>query len=142
MAQTGFNELYFNKFSCIASLFMSKKVVRLKSEKPAIIVEVARINKREGGNGIFPYSSYEVKIWSDDHEPPQFHVMKDGWNILFEIATGNLIRVEGRGRNVQDYDYIADNVKKWLVSKSANRPKETNQENAMATWEELHDEEN
>ena len=121
---------------------MSKKVVRLKSEKPAIIVEMARINKREGGNGIFPYSSYEVKIWSDDHEPPQFHVMKDGWNILFEIATGNLIRVEGRGRNVQDYDYIADNVKKWLVSKSANRPKETNQENAMATWEELHDEEN
>jgi hypothetical protein len=37
------------------------------------------------------------------------------------------------------YDYIIANVRKWLQSPSANRPKETNQENAQATWDELHD---
>lgn len=112
-----------------------------ESERPAILVEIARINKREGENGIFPYSSYKVKIWSNDHEPAHFHVMKDGWDILFEIATGNLIRVEGRGSNIQDYDYITNNVKDWLQSQCAIMPSSTNQQNAMITWEQLHDEE-
>lgn len=110
-------------------------------ESPSLVIEMARINKKEGGRGIFPYNSFVVKIWSNDHEPAHFHVMKDGWNLLFEIATGNLMRVEDRGRNVQDYNYITENVKEWLQSQCAITPSLTNQENAMAVWEQLHDDE-
>ena len=80
-----------------------------------------------------------MRIWSNDHEPPHFHVEKDGWNIAFTIDDGELYKIEEQGKNQQIRDYMISNVKKWLVSKSANRPRETNQENAMATWEELHD---
>lgn len=141
---------------------MAKKVVRLKEqelkeiiiettqtilnksmlseyENPTILIEMARINKREGGNGIFPYSTYEVKIWSDDHEPPHFHVLKDGWNISFVIESGELYKVESRGKNLQEYNYIVSNAKKWLSSKCAINPTVTNQQNAMIAWEQNHD---
>ena len=45
------------------------------------LVEMSRINTNE--SNIFPYNKFEVKIWSNDHEPPHFHVICDGWNLSF-----------------------------------------------------------
>lgn len=47
------------------------------------LVEMSRINTNE--SNIFPYNKYEVKIWSNDHEPQHFHVICDGWNLSFGI---------------------------------------------------------
>lgn len=33
------------------------------------LLEMARINKKETGRCIFPCNKWEVKIWSDDHNP-------------------------------------------------------------------------
>ena len=105
-----------------------------------LITEMARINKKESSQGIFPSNAFEVKIWSNDHTPPHFIILKDGWNISFEIENGNLLKVEGKGPNAQDYNYIVKNVSKWLNSQSAIIPTISNQQNAMAVWEQLHDE--
>lgn len=43
-------------------------------DEPEQLVEMVRINMKESGKGsIFPFNAWEVKIWSDDHEPPHFH---------------------------------------------------------------------
>lgn len=101
--------------------------------------EIARININENGRCIFPYNSFEVKMWSNDHEPPHFHIISDGWNISFLVENGELDKVESRGSNLQVYNYICANVKKWLSSKCAILPNITNQENALAVWAQIHD---
>lgn len=108
----------------------------LQEEK--LITEVARININENGGCIFPYNSFEVKMWSNDHEPPHFHVISDGWDISFFVENGEIDKVESRGKNVQVYNYICANVKKWLSSKCAIIPSITNQVNALAVWAQIH----
>lgn len=101
--------------------------------------ESSRINLREGGAHTYPCASFVVRILSSDTQPPHFHIEAAGWNIAFAIADGAMLSVVSEGTDYDVYDYIIANVQKWLQSSSANRPKETNQENAQATWDELHD---
>lgn len=110
------------------------------NERREMLVEMARINKNETGNSIFPFDKWEVKIWSNDHNPPHFHIICDAWNVSFTINDGEVIESKGNG-NKQIFDYMVNNVNKWLLSKCASQPKLTNQENAMLVWEQLHENE-
>ena len=103
------------------------------------INEMARINKKENGKCIFPYNSWELKIWSNDHNPPHFHIICDGWNVSFTIEDGELLQIEGRGANASTFEYMKNNVKEWLSSNCFAQPKLTNKENATLQWEQLHD---
>lgn len=105
-----------------------------------MIVEMARINKNETGKCIFPYNSWELKIWSNDHNPPHFHVLNEGWNVKFKIEDGELLEVEKKGKNSSIFEYMTNNVKEWLNSQCFAQPKLTNKENAILQWEQLHDE--
>ena len=87
---------------------------------------------------IFPYNKFEVKIWSNDHEPPHFHVLCDGWNLSFKIENGELLNVEQKGANRSVYKHIIKNVRQWLESECAILPMITNQQNAMAMWIQIH----
>lgn len=100
--------------------------------------EMARINKKETGQCFFPFDAWELKIWSNDHEPPHFHILKDGWNVSFLIETGTLDRIEEAGTKQSVFNYMVTNVKKWLDCKCFAQPKITNRENAMLQWEQLH----
>ena len=100
------------------------------------LVEMSRINTNE--SNIFPYNKFEVKIWSNDHEPPHFHVICDGWNLSFGIEDGELMKVDQEGVNKSIYKHIVKNVKLWLQSKCAILPMITNQQNAMAMWIQIH----
>ena len=105
-----------------------------------MITEIARINKNETGRSIFPYEAWEVKIWSSSNNPPHFHIIRGGWDVSFTIEDGDLLMVKSRGGNKSIYDYMCSNVKRWLYSQSSIIPKITNQQNAIATWQQLHDE--
>lgn len=105
-----------------------------------MITEMARINKNETGRSIFPYEAWKVKIWSSDHNPPHFHIIREGWDVSFTIEDGDLLMVKSRGGNKSIYDYMCSNVKRWLSSICSAQRKLTNQENAMLQWEQLHDE--
>ena len=99
-------------------------------------MDIARINTNE--TNIFPYNAFEVKMWSNDHEPPHFHVISDGWNISFLVENGEFDKVESRGKNELVYNYICANVKEWLNSKCSIQPKLTNKENAITIWQQIH----
>ena len=58
------------------------KSVSLNNET---LVEMARINLKEIGSVPFPTNKFDIKIWSNDHNPPHFHVICEGWNISFTI---------------------------------------------------------
>ena len=82
-----------------------KKIIRerFKTKESKTLLEMARINKRETGKCFFPYTSWEIKIWSNDHNPPHFHILKDGWNVSFLIADGSISKIERKGENKQIY---------------------------------------
>lgn len=42
----------------------------------ASINEISRINAKEF-YGYFPYNKFDIKIWSNDHNPPHFHIIGD-----------------------------------------------------------------
>lgn len=103
------------------------------------LVEMARINMKENGKQcIFPYNVWEVKIWSNDHEPPHFHIISKGWDVSFNIETGDLIKIHNQGKEKGVLDYMTSNVKKWLESPSAILPTITNKQNATLQWIQIH----
>lgn len=114
-------------------------MVKLKEKsKSNLLVEMARINTKD--RGIFPFDDYEVKIWSNDHNPPHFHIIKNGWDVTFSIENGEVLSIKSQGDKMQIYKYMTDNVAKWLSSPCAILPAVSNQDNAMAVWSQLHDE--
>lgn len=135
---------------------MAKKIIRITEEdlgkvvkeatqkvlqEEKLITEMARININENERCIFPYNSFEVKMWSNDHEPPHFHVICDGWNISFTIEDGRELEVKNIGRNSSTYNYIVKNIPIWLDMPCKIAPKISNRENAFIQWQQLHEEE-
>ena len=108
-------------------------------DEPEPLVEMARINMKESGKGsIFPFNAWEVKIWSDDHEPPHFHIKRNKWNVSFNIETGEIMEILSQGTEKNVYDYMIANVSSWLDSPCAILPQITNRQNAMLQWVQLH----
>lgn len=104
------------------------------------LVEMARLNKGETGkDAIFPYNKFDVKIWSNDHNPPHFHVISDGWDIAFTIETGKLLEIKKNGQKQEVYRYICTHVDKWLNNKNVISPTDTNRKVANLSWEIIHD---
>ncbi len=100
-------------------------------------MEVSKINTNE--SNIFPYNEFEVKIWSNDHEPPHFHVICDGWNVSYAMEDGRRLEVLSKGCERNVFDYMEANVLKWLSSKCFIQPILTNKENTILQWVQLHD---
>ena len=42
------------------------------------LVEMARLNVNKIGNVQFPLNKFNIKIWSNEHNPPNFHVIANG----------------------------------------------------------------
>ena len=105
------------------------------------LVEMARINLKEIGSVPFPTNKFEIKMWSDDHNPPHFHVICEGWNISFTIEDGRELEVKNIGNHSSTYNYIVKNIPIWLDMPCKNAPKISNTENAFLQWQQLHEEE-
>lgn len=98
------------------------------------IVEMSRLNRKDIGAVPFPYNKFAIRIWSNDHNPPHFHVVGDEWDISFLISDGSEYRVNVVGNNTTTYNYIAKNVPIWLKQTSKINKKITNQEAANIIW--------
>ena len=114
------------------------KSVSLNNET---LVEMARINLKEIGSVPFPTNKFEIKMWSDDHNPPHFHVICEGWNISFTIEDGRELEVKNFGNHLSTYNYIVKNIPIWLDMPCKIAPKISNRENAFIQWQQLHEEE-
>ena len=101
-----------------------------------MLLEMARINTDE--TNLFPHNSYEIQIWSNDHMPPHFHILKDGWDVSFLIENGELYKINKVGKNKRIYKYMLANIGKWLSANCAVLPIATNKQNANAIWKQIH----
>ena len=61
--------------------------------------EVARINRYDIDDSIFPYAEWAIKIFGRDDNPPHFHIIKDDWDVSFTIKDGTLLSVNMQGAN-------------------------------------------
>lgn len=103
-------------------------------DKRGVINEMGRLNKNEV-YGFFPFNKFEIKIWSNDHNPPHFHAKSaDGWNILVGIEDGQIIKTENIGKDSKFYKYIEDFANAWLDDKNAVFKNKTNRQVAMEMW--------
>ena len=98
------------------------------------IVEMVRLNKNDTGAVPFPRNKFAIRIWSNDHNPPHFHVIAEGWDLSFLIENGELYRVNTIGDNMATYNYIVKQVPKWLKMRSKIFKHNTNQEVAENIW--------
>lgn len=98
------------------------------------IVEMSRLNNKDIGAVPFPYNKFVIRIWSNDHNPPHFHVKAEGWDISFLIEDGKLYRINKFGNSLETYNYIVKQVPKWLMMKSSAFKHSTNQEAAESIW--------
>lgn len=98
------------------------------------IVEMSRLNNKDIGAVPFPDNKFVIRIWSNDHNPPHFHVKAEGWDISFLIEDGKLYRVNKFGNSLETYKYIVKQVPKWLMMKSSAFKHSTNQEAAESIW--------
>ena len=72
--------------------------------------EMARINTSEPQGAIFPYSEYDVHIWSNNHDPAHFHVITVDWDVSFLISNGSLYKVNKEGKKKKTLKYMCNNV--------------------------------
>lgn len=88
------------------------------------ILEMAQINTEDSSNSYFPWNKFKLYIYSNEHEPPHFHIINKqyGWDIRVDAITGDLVGVKKYGnRRKQDkfVDIIRD-AKSWLKEPSAD----------------------
>ncbi len=120
--------------------YTMESIKKVLNEEPQmntdLITEMARINTDE--SNLFHHNSYEIQIWSNDYTPPHFHVIAEGWDVSFKIKDGKLLKINKKGNNSATYQYMINNVPKWLDAPAAIMPKITNRENANAIWKQIH----
>lgn len=104
-----------------------------------LLMEMAKINKKDVGNVPFPYNKFTIVIYPDDHTPPHFHVICEDWNMRFLIENGELYREDtSMGSSSKIYSYILKNIKQWMKMPNSSDKTKTNQEYMMELWEYYH----
>ena len=65
-----------------------------------------RFNTKKEDSKLMPSNKYQVMVYSNDHNPPHFHVIdNNGWVVKFLIendsATGSIIPIDGGMRLIK-----------------------------------------
>lgn len=110
-----------------------------KKEDIQPLNEMARANSGDTGK-IFPFSKYKIYVFSNDHNPPHFHILCEGWNVSFEIENTGNYKINKEGENMSVLRYILRNVDDWLDSFSYNVSILTNRQFVMSLWNAIHSE--
>ena len=138
MDNKGINEIVSEEFD------KWKKGVLLERREP--LLEMARLNKKDGSKSPFPSNKYRLWVQGDNsaHKPPHMHISysQDGWEIKVYIETGELWQVVSfgnRGRTDR-FEDIIKLVKEWfpLTTTMPGRIG-TNQEAAINEWDACND---
>lgn len=105
-------------------------------------MEIARLNKKESSNGIFPEKEWKATVRGDNHPIPRLFIEKIGTNVeaIFNIETGELLYPENyKEGNNQFIEYMTDCLQSWFYSPCCLIAKVTNKEMALAIWYTLQD---
>ena len=96
-----------------------KEVIDKFVANQQILTEYGQVNRKDGGNTLFPNNKYKICIYLREHEPPHFHIeTSDGWNVSFLISNGAPYQIHSRGKKKSDYRYMCLYIREWLKTKS------------------------
>ena len=101
-------------------------------------LDIARLNKRDGEGDIFPYDKWQLTMRSDAAEPPHFHIIREDWDVIFSIGSGELIKVLTAGTDQSHLNYMIHSASLWLNSPSRFYPHISNRQAATLMWDQLH----
>lgn len=115
-----------------------KKTFKDFIDEPATLTEIARMNVDEI-NGALPMNKYDVRIWSNEHEPAHIHICAPSrknpeYEVMFDIETGEVVGIKFDRKNRASFDFLVPVVKKWLDEKSAIDNTKTNREMCRMQW--------
>ena len=97
--------------------------------------EMAKMNLKDPMNSPFPPNKFDIIIWSNDHNPPHFHIKgPEEWEVTFSIETGEPLKVKRIGKSSKYYKYMVDNVPIWLKMPCSVNKKITNRDFLNARW--------
>ena len=97
--------------------------------------EMAKMNLKDPMNSPFPPNKFDIIIWSNDHNPPHFHIKgPEEWEVTFSIETGEPLKVKHIGKSSKYYKYMVDNVPIWLKMPCSVNKKITNRDFLDARW--------
>ena len=97
--------------------------------------EMAKMNLKDPMNSPFPPNKFDIIIWSNDHNPPPFHIKgPEEWEVTFTIETGKPLKVKHIGKSSKYYKYMVDNVPIWLKMPCSVNKKITNRDFLDARW--------
>ena len=97
--------------------------------------EMAKMNLKDPMNSPFPPNKFDIIIWSNEHNPPHFHVKgPEEWEVTFTIETGKPLKVKHIGKSSKYYKYMVDNVPIWLKMPCSVNKKITNRDFLDARW--------
>ena len=75
--------------------------------------EMAKMNLKDPMNSPFPPNKFDIIIWSNDHNPPHFHIKgPEEWEVTFSIETGEPLKVKHIGKSSKYYKYILPDEEK------------------------------
>lgn len=131
---------------------IKKSCINILRENPQILLEMidfglhkqslnemAKMNNKDPMNSPFPPDKFDIILWSNDHNPPHFHLKgPEEWELIFSIESGKLLKVKHIGKNSKYYRYMVDNVPIWLSMLSYPRRKITNKEELEDLWHRMH----
>lgn len=97
--------------------------------------EMAKMNLKDPMNSPFPPNKFDIIIWSNEHNPPHFHIKgPEEWEVTFSIETGEPLKVKHIGKSSKYYKYMVDNVPIWLKMPCSVNKKITNRDFLDARW--------
>lgn len=125
------NETQFKKYI--------KNLIEATLYEKDLIIEMAKINRKDTGAVPFPFNKFDIVVYPDDHNPPHFHVICEDWNLRFLIENGEQYREDtSMGSSSKIYSYIMKNIKDWLHMQCRLDKTKTNQEYMKELWDYYH----
>lgn len=101
-----------------------------------MLLEMARLNVGNDSNSPFPSNIYDLRMWSNDHEPIHFHVTnnQEGWEVTCSIDGDVLsIKKQTKSLNIKNVEKLC---KAWLDE--TNKYGINNKQNAKSIWDSIH----
>lgn len=98
-----------------------------------------RFNTKKEDSKLMPSNKYQVMVYSNDHNPPHFHVIdNNGWVVKFLIENGQLYDIEATGAKKSVLQYWNKNIPKWIKRPSNTDPSQTIKGRLIDLWNEMN----
>ena len=101
-----------------------------------MLTEMARLNVANDNSSPFPSDIYELKMWSNDHEPIHIHIInkQENWEVTVSLE-GKTLEIK-KASNKLNIQKVEKQFKTWLTKN--NKYGINNKKYALSVWDSIH----